>query len=42
MGLEWVHENLKALILQNMAYGSAGYQAHGKKIIDNLQLIIDN
>jgi hypothetical protein len=36
MELEWVHENLKDLLLQNMLYGSPGYIAHGKKTLTKL------
>lgn len=33
MELEWVHDNLKAVILQNMAEKSSAYKAHGKNIL---------
>lgn len=40
--LEWVHDNLKAVILQHISEKSSAYKAHGKKIIANLRVMNDD
>jgi len=34
---DWVHDELKLILEKNTSSGSAGYQAHGKKILNDLK-----